>query len=802
VLRNLTRAAIHLFSLAVLVAATPAAAQQPYQRPPREIVDILDAPAPPVPVVSPAGNAMILATPVRYRPISDLAEPMFPGAGIRINPRNNGHHLFVYYVALDLQRIPDGAALALPLPAGARVSEPRWNASGTMFAFSNATATSVDLWVGDAATANIRRIDGVRLNPLLSYAIQWMPDQKTLLVKTVPAERGAPPSESSVPAGPRVEDTSGARAAGSTYEAVELLKTPYLQDVFAYYTASQVATVDPLSGRITPIGNPAVLFKLLPAPGGRYLLVERLERPYSSARTFDRFPAQVEVWDLSGKKVETLASQPLAEVPIDGVRTGPRDHAWRATAPATVVWVEALDDGDPYKKVPDHDRVMLQPVGGSASELVRTGQRFESLHWIDQGGLALLTEVDYDKRWFKTVLLDADQRSASPKVVWSQSYDDAYQHPGEPVFRRLPNGARVIREFQGAIFTAGEGASPAGNRPFLDRLDLRTLKRERLFRSTPDALESFIDWVSPATMTFLTRRESPRDPPNVYMRSRSTSRQLTRFVDPNVQLRRISKRLVTYQRSDGVQLSFTLYLPPGYQAGTRLPTVVWAYPLNYTSASTAGQVAAAPQTFTTIDGASPIFLALEGYAVLDSAAMPVVGPTETAYDTFIEQIVASAKAAVDKAVELGVTDRDRVGIIGHSHGALTVANLLAWSDLFRAGVARSGAYNHTLRPFGFQNERRTLYQARDTYLRLSPLLHADRIKAPLLIIHGERDNNPGTVPLQSERLFDAIRGVGGTARLVMLPLEPHGYLTRESVEHTLYETLTWFDRHVKNAPPR
>ena len=259
---------------------------------------------------------------------------------------------------------------------------------------------------------------------------------------------------------------------------------------------------------------------------------------------------------------------------------------------------------------------------------------------------------------------------------------------------------------------------------------------------------------------------------------------------------------MTYQRPNGVKLSFTLYLPPGYQTGTRLPTIVWAYPLNYTDPNAAGQVAAAPQNFTSVFGASPIFLALEGYAVLDETAMPVVGPTKTAYDTFIDQIVANAKAAIDKAVELGVTDPDRVGVGGHSHGALMAANLLAWSDLFRAGVARSGAYNQTLRPFGFQNERRTLYQAPDTYLKLSPLLHADRIKSPLLIIHGERDNNPGTVPLQSEKLFEAIRGTGGTTRLVMLPLEAHGYLARESIEHTLYETLTWFDRYVKNAPSR
>jgi dipeptidyl aminopeptidase/acylaminoacyl peptidase len=788
----------------IVFAALHGVAQQTYQHAPRAIAEVLDAPALPLPIVSPAGNALILATPVRYRPISDLAEPMAPAAGTRINPRNNGQHLFQYYVALKLQKIPDGPEVALELPAGARVSEPRWNATGSMFAFTNTTATSVDLWVGDVATANVHRIEGVRVNPVLGYAVNWMPDQKTLLVKTVPAQREAPPPEVTVPVGPRVDDSSGVKTASSTYEAVELLKTPHDADVFEYYTTSQAALVDASSGKVTTIGSPAVLVKLLASPSGQYLLVERVERPYSPVRMFIRFPTQVEIWDMSGAKVETLAAQPLAEqVPIDGVRVGPRDHEWRSTAPATVVWQEALDDGDTYKKVPLHDKVMMKPVGGTATELARTEQRFDSIDWIDRGGLAFLSEADYDKRWFKTYLIDADDRAVAPRLVWSLGFDDAYQNPGNPVPRKLPNGARVVRELEGAIFMSGEGATPTGNRPFLDRLDLRTLKTERLFRSAPDVLESFVAFVDPAAMTFLTRRESPADPPNVYLHTPgSTSRQLTHFVDPTVQLRQISKRLVTYQRPDGVKLSFTLYLPPGYQTGTRLPTIVWAYPLDYTDPNAAGQVTGSTQKFTSISGPSPIFLALEGYAVLDNTAMPVVGPTESAYDTFIDQIVANAKAAIDKAVELGVTDRDRVGVMGHSHGALMTANLLAWSDLFRAGVARSGAYNHTLRPFGFQNERRTLYRAADTYLKLSPLIHADRINEPLLIIHGERDINPGTVPLQSEKLFEAIRGVGGTVRLVMLPLEPHGYLARESVEHTLYETVAWFDRYVKNAPPR
>ena len=806
------------FALLWIVAASPLFAQSSYERPPKEILDVLDAPALPISNVSPDGSVLLLGSPLRYPPISDLAEPLLRLAGVRINPRTNAVHGSFYYVGYTLKKLPDGAEVPVQLPAGARVSAPRWNASGSMFAFSNMTDTSVELWVVDAATAKAKRIDGVRLNPVLGSMWFWMPDQTTLLVKTVPANRATPPQEIPAPVGPLVEESGSVKSASSTYEARDLLKTPYDADLFEHYATAQLALVDTQTGKVTNAGRAGVLAKVQPSPNGQNILVERVLRPYSFTRPYNRFPMDVEVWDLSGNVVEKLASLPLAEqVPIHGVRTGPREHSWRPTAPATLTWTEALDDGDTYKKVPHHDRVMMKALGSEPVELFKTENRFTGLEWIERGGLALYGDYDNDKHWYKAYLVEPDNRSATPRLVWSRSSDDRYNNPGNPVYRMLPNSAFAVHEHEGAIFLSGQGASTAGNRPFLDRLNLKTLKTERWFRSPADAYEFFLGGLDPASKSFLTRRESRTDPPNVYGRTvggresnaatgeplyRSTSRQLTRIADPTPQLRQISKRLVTYERPDGVKLSFTLYLPPGYKEGTRLPTALWAYPLDYTDPSAAGQVSASPHQFTQIFGTSPVFLALLGYAVLDETAMPVVGPAETAYDTFIDQIVANAKAAIDKAVELGVTDPDRVGVFGHSHGALMTTNLLAWSDLFRAGVARSGAYNHTLRPFGFQNERRTLYKATDTYLKLSPLLHASQINEPLLIIHGERDANPGTVPLQSEKLFEAVRGVGGKTRLVMLPLESHGYAARQSIEHTLYETVTWFDKYVKNAPPR
>jgi dipeptidyl aminopeptidase/acylaminoacyl peptidase len=405
------------------------------------------------------------------------------------------------------------------------------------------------------------------------------------------------------------------------------------------------------------------------------------------------------------------------------------------------------------------------------------------------------------------MILNADNSTEVPRIVWSRNASDRYNDPGIPLTRALANGTRPILQDGEWIYLTGTGASPAGDRPFLDRFSLKTLKSERLYQSAATEYETVIGLASSNPLSVITRKESPTDAPNYFIRSLGSSAHasavaLTNYTDQAPQLRGIKKQLVTYKRADGVDLSFTLYLPPGYKEGTRLPTVIWAYPLEFTDAAVAGQVGGSAQRFTTINGPSQLFFLLAGYAVLDNATMPIVGKPETVNNTFIEQIVASAKAAIDKAAEMGVTDPDRVGVGGHSYGAFMTANLLAHSNLFRAGIARSGAYNRTLTPFGFQSERRTLWEAPELYSNVSPFMYADKIKDPILLIHGEADDNSGTFPIQSERLYQAVRGNGGTVRYVTLPLEAHGYSARESTEHVLFEMITWFDKYVKNAGPR
>jgi dipeptidyl aminopeptidase/acylaminoacyl peptidase len=774
-----------------------APAQTAYLRPPKAVTDVLDVPPPPAVVISPTREHLLLVQGVRYPSIADLAAPMLRLAGLRINPQTNGPHQPPRIVGITIQTIADGTQKVVALPVGGHFGTPDLSPDGRQFALTNTTEHGIELWLGEVRAATIRRIDGVRLNAVYGDPVQWMPDNSTLICQTVPADRGLSPVAPPVPPGPVVQESSGNAAPVRTFQ--DLLQNAHDESLFDFYATAQLVTVDTQTGKVMPLGRPGVFADAQPSPDGTLFLVERVHRPYSYQLPVSSFPQNVETWDRSGAVVHTLAKLPLQDrVPIEGVPTGPRNVHWMPSRPHTLVWVEALDDGDPKKKVPHRDRlVMSDGPSDVVYVLAEVEHRFAGLTW-GSNGIFLLRDYDRDRRWSRTFLKDVE-RFFDVNLIWDRSVQDRYGDPGTPITRTLPNGKRVLWQHGNSIFLAGAGASKTGDRPFLDRFDLKTLKSERLFQCGENQYEAPVALMTDDGRSFLTRHETPTDPPNIFVRTaNSTERKaLTHFTDPTPQIRGITKRLVTYKRSDGVPLSFTLYLPPGHKPGERLPTVVWAYPLEFNTADTAGQVSGSPYRFTTLAGPSHLFFLLQGYAVLDGATMPVVGDPETANNTFLDQIVSSAKAAIDTAAEMGVTDPKRVGVGGHSYGAFMTANLLAHSDLFKAGIARSGAYNRTLTPFGFQSERRTLWEASEIYSKLSPFQFAHKIHAPLLLMHGAADNNPGTFPMQSERMYQAVRGNGGTARLVVLPYESHGYVARESVEHTLAEMLAWFDKYVK-----
>lgn len=783
-------------ALVALAFSSGLSAQDRYQTAPPEVRRVLEAARPPMFWASPTGTHAFLGDPRRNPPIRELARPMLRLAGLRLDPTTYAPHGGTALTRLELMDLATGKTQALAVPARGRVGLPQWSPDGRHFSLVVTTDKAAELWIGTTATGALRRVPGLRLNAVLGGAVTWMPGSTALLVRTVPANHGPLPAAPEAPAGPRIQEhnpTQGKGAPVRTYQ--DLLQNAHDEALFAHMATGQLQMLDLGTLKARPLGRPGMIEDFQPSPDGKHLLVSLRHKPFSYLVPADDFPVRWAVWDLQGREQKPVADLPRVEgLPIGGVSTGPRSLAWHPLEPATLRWIEALDGGDPKAKVPHRDRLMLWPApfSAKAQEALRTEHRLAGVMWTETGRL-LVREYDRARNWTRAWLHGG---AAEPRLLWDLSVNDRYRNPGNPVGRILPNGAYVLREDQGHLLLTGSGATPQGDRPFLNRFSLATGTSEPLFRCGEGVYESVSEVLAPNR--FITRRESPSEPPNYFMKGPGQAeRALTRFQDPVPELRKIQKKLVRYKRPDGVDLSFTLYLPPDHQEGQRHPALVWAYPMEFTDASTAGQVSGSESRFTFLGGTSHLFMALKGYAVLDNATMPVVGNPETVNNTFLDQVVASAKAAIDKAAELGVVDPDRVAVGGHSYGAFMTANLLAHSDLFKCGIARSGAYNRTLTPFGFQSERRTLWEAPDMYLKVSPFMKAHAFKAPILLIHGEADNNSGTFPIQSERLFQALKGNNQAVRYVTLPHESHGYSAQESVEHVLWEMGAWLDRNLK-----
>jgi dipeptidyl aminopeptidase/acylaminoacyl peptidase len=793
-----------LFSLATLALFSA----EPYRKPPKAILDVMNAPLTPSLSLSPTREFALQGQPIAYPPIGELAQPMLRIAGMRINPKTNGLHNTTFSSALLLRKIPEGTEIPVQTPPNAKIGGTRWSSDGTHFAFTNTTDAGIELWIGDT-TGKTHKVEGLRINGVMGGGgrggagsdVQWMPDNKSLLVEMVRANRGAAPREP-IPTGPDVQESLGGGAPAPTLE--DMLTSPHDEDLFVYYATSQLATVDLATGKLTPFGKAGIIQSARISPNGKDVLVTTIHKPFSYLHAANSFPKDIEVWDLTGKVLHKVASLPLEDkVPMNGVLTGPRNVTWRPSDPATLIWAEALDGGDLKNNVPFRDKIVAlkAPFTGEPAEVFKTEQRFSGIQMGAKGGFALVTDSERRTRRVRTFQIDLDKPGQAAKLIWSRNNQDRYADAGTPLSKAMPNGEGAILQDGDNIFLTGAGSSPTGDHPFLNRFNLATAKTEPLFKCDDTHFETVVALLDDHGAKFLTRRESPTEPPNYFVRtSNGAPVAVTKFPDPQPSIRGIHKELVKYKRDDGVELSFTLYLPADYKQGTRLPTVVWAYPYEYNDAATASQVSGSTMRFTEMRGYTELYFALEGYAVLANAAMPIVGSDpDTVNNGFVDQVVSDAKAAIDKAVEMGVTDRARVGVGGHSYGAFMTDTLLAHSDLFKAGIAESGAPNRTLTPFGFQSERRTLWQAPDVYLKMSPFMYADKIKSPILFIHGEADDNSGTFPIQSERMYEAVRGNGGITRLVFLPFEAHGYRGKETIEHVVWEKLTWFDKYVKNA---
>jgi dipeptidyl aminopeptidase/acylaminoacyl peptidase len=763
---------------------------------------IIDAPPTPMIYLAPGARFLVLVHHESHPPIAMLARPYLPLAGIRVDPQLGARRRLRRLTGLSVVRIADGHERSLTLPPGVQVGPPTWAPDGRRFAFTVDRDDGVGVWAADAESGEASPVPGLTVRDVLGGdpsagggTIRWSRDGRSLLVLA------APPGPLILPAPaiePQIEETAGKRSQMATY--TDLLNTPADEDVFELLATTVPCRVDPVTGERQQLGPPALYQGMSDSPDGTHLLVHRLQRPFSFRVPGFLFARRAEVTDAAGQVRAVIADLPVSdEVPRQGVPTGPRLICWEERAPASLVWTEALDGGDPVTPAEHRDRILrlTAPFTGEPETIVDLRHRCLGWYDLDAPHQVLLAEHDRDRRWLTTTLMDLDAPQQG-RVVFDLSMDDAYGDPGTPLVALQPDGSRIVVSDGTAIYLRGDGATPDGDRPFFDRFDLAALTATRLHESPEGCIEHVLAFTGSGRSEVLLWHESPDEPPNLVAATlgHPQRRALTAWPDPHPQLTGIAKRLLVHDRSDGVALSGMLYLPPDHDPDRdgRLPLLVWAYPFDFGSADTAGQVRASSNEFTRLTALGPVGFVLRGYAVLADATMPVIGDPETMNDTYLEQISDAARAHIRALDEAGIIDPARVAVAGHSYGGFMTANLLAHTDLFVAGIARSGAYNRTLTPFGFQTERRSFWEAPAVYDRVSPFRYADQITTPLLLIHGAQDANSGTYPIQSQRLFDAIRGNGGTARLVVLPHESHAYLARESVMHVLAEQFGWLER--------
>jgi len=781
---------------------------QIYQTPPPEILSLVDINPQPLVRIDYANRYMVLLERSAFKTLDELAADEIRLAGLRINPETNSQGRKSFFYGIRVKNLETGAELPIEgLPDIIRLADFSFSPDGNKIVFTHTHDGNVQLWLVDLSAGKAKMLFGQRLNGSLGMPYLWCPASDALLVTVVPEGRGTAPNRKPLPKGPVVQESTGKKVPVRTWQ--DMLKNPYDEYLFEYYSTSTVLRID-VEGNRFPFLAPAIYSGLEYSPDGQYILVETIQKPFSYRVPYYRFAQMTAIHSHTGEFLYEFYNRPAIEdvsPSFDACETGRRQISWRNDQPHTLYWVEAADGGDPNREAEIRDIVYQQQVGidSPVKQLVTTQLRFSGITWGNDE-LAIVQAYWYKSRRILTSLFNPSRPEAPKDLIFDRSSEDLYADPGDFLTRRNEFNCQILWHDtrEGKLYLEGEGFSSEGNRPFLDAFDIKNKKTNRIWQAEGKTdYEAIIRVIDPGKARMITSIESKFSNPNLRLRAGKKVSPLTDFQNPYADFgEKVLSRKVFYKRSDGVDLSATLYTPAGFKEGgnEKLPLLMWAYPREYKDAGQAGQVKDSPHRFVRLHYGSPVFWALRGFAVLDETSFPIVGEKEQQpNDTFMEQLVDNARAAIEYLASTGIADSQRVAIGGHSYGAFMVANLLAHSDLFAAGIARSGAYNRTLTPFGFQSEERTFWEAPEVYLKMSPFVHADQIKAPVLLIHGDADNNSGTFTMQTERLFAALNGLGKNSRMVLLPYESHGYSARENVLHMLWETDEWLRKYVKEA---
>jgi len=778
-----------------------------YQKPSSEILDLVDVPRSPNVLLDDSKNNMVLLYRNSYKSIEELSQEELRLGGLRIDPKTNIGSRVTYFNNVKIKRLNQKQGeieQVNGMPANPKLTNFNWSPDQSKIAFTNTTSNGVEVWVLDINTSSVKKLTDANVNANLRDVINWFEDSQSLLVKMVSSNKEPLiNTKTAVPTGPTISTNDGKKAQNRTYQ--DLLKNKNDEHNFEQLALSELYKVSIDGSKSKWLGND-MYTSINFSPDGNYVMINTVEKPFSYLVPYRRFPSKTTIYDKSGSKIETVLEVPLIEDLPKGfmaVRTGKRSFRWRGDRPASLTYAKALDGGDPASKVEFRDEVfqLEAPYAGEGISLIKTINRYSGITWGTED-VAIASDYWWDSRNSKTYVFNPSDATQKPTKIWDRNYQDRYSDPGYFVTERNEMGSRVLTMKEGKVFLIGDGYTKEGQFPFVDQMDLATQKTDRVYQSLfKNKLEDLRSYDVEKDQ-LLVRIESPSEFPNYYFRSLKQEKlsQITHFENPFKSLQNVHKEVINYKRDDGVDLSGTLYLPVGYDMAKKekMPMIMWAYPTEFKDKASAGQSTKNPNEFTYPYYGSMVYWVTKGYAVLDDASFPIVGEgDEEPNDSFIEQLVANAKAAIDAVDQKGYIDRERVAVGGHSYGAFMVANLLSHSNLFAAGIARSGAYNRTLTPFGFQSEQRNYWEAPQIYYGMSPFMHAEKMNQPLLLIHGEADNNSGTYPMQSERYFNALKGLGATVRLVMLPKESHGYRSRESILHLLWEQDQWLQKYLK-----
>ena len=797
--------------LLLLIVKVQAQEALTYQKPSKEILDLVDVPLAPSVLVDDNKEFMIFLYRDTFKSIEEISQEELRLGGLRINPKTNIGSRVTYYNNLKIKPLLTNESELVQvsgLPSEPKLANFTYSPDQKKMAFTNTTSSGVEVWVVDVIKQAAKKLTEPRVNANLRDVINWFEDGNAILVKMISPDRlELIDTKNAVPTGPTISVNDGKKAQNRTYQ--DLLKNKNDEHNFEQLALSELYKVT-LDGKSEKWLEGAMYNNIMFSPDGEYVMVTTVEKPFSYLVPYRRFPSKTVIYSKDGQKVETVLEVPLIEDLPKGfmaVRQGKRRFSWRNDMPASLVYAEALDGGDPEKEALYRDEIfqLNAPFNGESKSLMKTVNRYDSAVWGDED-TALIIDDWWNTRNTKTYLFNPSDSSVEPKIIFDRNYQDRYSDPGDFVTKRNKMGSDVLALKGSYAFLNGAGYSEKGQFPFIDKINLKSLKTSRLYQSEyTDKLENLNNY-DVEKSELLVRIESPDEYPNYFIRDLKKNKlvQLTDFDNPFKSIQGIHKEVITYKRDDGLELSGTLYLPVGYnkEKKEKMPMILWAYPREFKDQSSASQKTSNPNKFTFPYYGSPIFWVTKGYVVLDGASFPIVGEgDDQPNDTFRTQLVANAKAAIDAVDALGYIDRTRVAVGGHSYGAFMVANLLSHSNLFAAGIARSGAYNRTLTPFGFQSEERNYWEAPEVYYTMSPFMHADKMKTPLLMTHGEADNNSGTYPMQSIRYFNALKGLGAQVRLVMLPNESHGYRAKETILHLLWEQDQWLEKYVKNKPP-